>query len=209
MLATKEYVRARALAYARRWAFARSPLFNDYSPYGGDCTNFVSQCLLAGALVMNETPVFGWYYKSDSDRAPAWTGVEELYRFLTENTGTGPFGREVGEGEVAPGDVVQLGRAADDFYHTLLVMETGEGGITVAAHTNDAFLRPLSSYEYALARFIRIEGVRIPIPDGTNVFYAYLEGRALPPALPQAAEAASAPMPAAPAENGADVQNIE
>ena len=70
MLATKEYDRMRALAYARRWAFARNPLFNDYSPFGGDCTNFVSQCLLAGALVMNETPNFGWYYKSDLDRAP-------------------------------------------------------------------------------------------------------------------------------------------
>lgn len=205
MLAVKEYVRPRALAYARRWAFARSPLFNDYSPFGGDCTNFVSQCLLAGSLVTNETPVFGWYYKSDGDRAPAWTGVEELYRFLTENTGTGPFGRVVGESEVAPGDVVQLGRAEDDFYHTLLVMETGEGGITVAAHTNDAFLRPLASYEYALSRFIHIEGVRIFIPDATNVFYAYLEGRALPPTVPQATLTAPTP----PVGEDGDAQNAE
>lgn len=209
MLATKEYVRARALAYARRWAFARSPLFNDYSPYGGDCTNFVSQCLLAGALVMNETPIFGWYYKNDGDRAPAWTGVEELYRFLTENTGAGPFGREVAEGEAVPGDVVQLGRAADDFYHTLLVMEAGEGGITVAAHTNDAFLRPLSNYEYALARFVHIEGVRIPIPDGTNVFYAYLEGRALPPALPPPSVSPPDASPLSSVGEGTDGQNAE
>ncbi|MBE6656475.1 MAG: amidase [Ruminococcaceae bacterium] len=184
MFATKEYNRMRALAYARRWAFGRNPLFNDYSPYGGDCTNFASQCLLAGSLVMNEIPTFGWYYKSDADRAPAWTGVEPLYDFLTGNTGAGPYGREVAEAEAQPGDIVQLGRAEDDFYHTLVVMETGESGITVAAHTNDAFLRPLSSYEYALSRFIHIEGVRFPIPDGTATFYAYLEGRALPPAVP-------------------------
>ena len=184
MLALKEYDRMRALAYARRWAFGRNPLFNDYSPFGGDCTNFVSQCLLAGALIMNETPTFGWYYKSDTDRAPAWTGVEPFYAFLTGNRGAGPYGQSVGENAVQPGDVVQLGRAEDDFYHTLLVMETGEAGITVAAHTDDAFLRPLSSYEYALARFLHIDGVRLPIPDGTAVFYAYLEGRALPPAVP-------------------------
>lgn len=182
MLAVKEYNRMRALAYARRWAFARNPLFNDYSPFGGDCTNFVSQCLLAGALVMNETPTFGWYYKSDSDRAPAWTGVEPFFDFLVGNAGEGPFGSEIGESEAQPGDVVQLGRSEEDFYHTLLVMEAGEGGITVAAHTNDAFLRPLASYEYALARFIRIDGVRIPISDGTAAFYALIEGRALPPA---------------------------
>lgn len=188
MLATKEYNRMRALTYARRWAFARNPLFNDYSPYGGDCTNFASQVLLAGALVMNETPTFGWYYKSDRDRAPAWTGVEAFYNFLTQNAGEGPFGREVGEAEVLPGDIVQLGRAADDFYHTLVVMETGETGITVAAHTDDAFLRPLSSYEYALARFLHVDGVRVPIPDGSTAFYALLEGRALPPAMPFMAE---------------------
>ncbi len=180
MLALKEYNRMRVLAYARRWAFARNPLFNDYSPYGGDCTNFVSQCLLAGALEMNETPTFGWYYKSDADRAPAWTGVEPFFDFLVGNEGEGPFGREVEEGSVLPGDIVQLGRSEEDFYHTLLVMEAGEGGVTVAAHTNDAFLRPLSSYEYALSRFIHIEGVRIPISDGTAAFYALLEGRALP-----------------------------
>ena len=181
MLAIKEYVRMRSLAYARRWAFARNPLFNDYTPYGGDCTNFASQCLLAGALVMNETPTFGWYYKSDADRAPAWTGVEPLYRFLTENQGAGPYGREVAEGEVYPGDLVQLGRSEEDFYHTLVVMEVGEEGITVAAHTDDAFLRPLASYDYTLARFLHIEGVRVPLPDGTEVFYSYLEGRRLPP----------------------------
>ena len=181
MLATKDYNRMRALAYARRWAFARNPLFNDYSPYGGDCTNFASQCLLAGALVMNETPTFGWYYKSDTDRAPAWTGVAEFFNFLVGNEGAGPFGREAEEGEILPGDIVQLGRDEEDFYHTLVVMEAGDAGITVAAHTNDAFLRPLSSYEYTLARFIRIEGVRVPIPDGTAAFYALLEGRSLPP----------------------------
>ena len=181
MLATKEYDRMRALAYARRWAFSRNPLFNDYTGFGGDCINFTSQCLLAGSLVMNETPTFGWYYKSDTDRAPAWTGVEPFFRFLTENDGAGPYGRAVEEAEVQPGDFVQLGRSEDDFYHSLLIMETGEGGITVAAHTDDAFLRPLSSYTYNLARFIHIDGVRVPLPDDSAVFYALLEGRALPP----------------------------
>ena len=180
MLAVKEYDRTRALLYARRWAFARNPLFNDYSELGGDCTNFASQCLLAGSLEMNETPTFGWYYKSDSDRAPAWTGVAPFYRFLTENTGEGPFGREVPEEEVLAGDFVQLGRAEDDFYHTLLVLAADDAGITVAAHTDDAFLRPLASYTYERARFIHIEGVRVPISDRTAEFYALLEGRALP-----------------------------
>ena len=74
MLATKEYNRMRALTYARRWAFARNPLFNDYSPYGGDCTNFASQVLLAGALVMNETPTFGTRVGEDAAFAAQFVG---------------------------------------------------------------------------------------------------------------------------------------
>ena len=43
----------RAVAYARRWALDRNPLFVDFTGQGGNCTNFVSQCVLAGSCVMN------------------------------------------------------------------------------------------------------------------------------------------------------------
>ncbi len=182
MLSSQQYLPLRAQLYARRWALARNPLFNDYSPFGGDCTNFVSQCILAGAPVMNYTPTFGWYYRSDADRAPAWTGVEPFYRFLTENEGEGPFGAEIAEADVLVGDVVQLGREDGDFYHTLFVLEKTGEEIYVAAHTDDAFMRPLSSYIYERARFLRVSGVRVSLPDNAPVFYSLLEGRALPPA---------------------------
>ena len=81
MLAVKEYQREHALAYARRWAFARNPLFFNFTGVGGDCTNFVSQAILAGSCVMNFTPDFGWYYISPDDRAPAFTGVEFFWDF--------------------------------------------------------------------------------------------------------------------------------
>ena len=77
------YDRRSAVAYAREWAFRRNPRFLDFSEIGGDCTNFVSQCLYAGSGVMNFTPVFGWYYLSSSNRTASWTGVEYLYNFLS------------------------------------------------------------------------------------------------------------------------------
>ena len=178
MLATKEYARMRALAYARRWAFARNPLFNDYSPYGGNCTNFASQCLLAGGLVMNYEPVYGWFYRSDSDRAAAWTGVPFFYRFLTENEGEGPFATERDTLEI--GDFIQLGTDEGDFYHTLVVVGTEGGEYLVAAQSEDAFLRPLSEYRYARSRFLHIEGIRVVADDGTALYRALLEGVALP-----------------------------
>ena len=85
-----EYNRANAVAYAKKWAYGRNPKYYDFSDLGGDCTNFASQCIYAGSGVMNYTPTYGWYYISVNNRAPAWTGVDELYRFLTTNRGAGP-----------------------------------------------------------------------------------------------------------------------
>ena len=36
---TYGYDRAHAVAYARRWALSRNPLFYDFTGIGGDCTN--------------------------------------------------------------------------------------------------------------------------------------------------------------------------
>jgi hypothetical protein len=48
------YNRFMAVQYALKWAFNRNPAFPDYSAQGGggDCTNFVSQALLAGGWTM-------------------------------------------------------------------------------------------------------------------------------------------------------------
>ena len=163
MLWTGAYDRTRALAYARRWALDRNPLFYNFTEVGGDCTNFVSQCVLAGCCVMNGTKDFGWYYRSVEDRAPAWTGVQFFWDFFTEapafraeNGGVGPFGREVRREEVEVGDVVQLGRANGEYYHTLLVVERVGTQVFVAAHSNDVYDRALSTYQAAQMRFLHI-----------------------------------------------------
>ncbi len=154
------YDRAAAVAYAGKWAFGRNPKFYDFSKIGGDCTNFASQCIYAGAGVMNFTPTFGWYYKSVNDRTPSWTGVEYLYNFLTANDGAGPFAEEVSPDKLEIGDVVQLGKATGDFYHSPVVVGFRRGQILIAAHSYDAYNRPLSSYSYEKVRGIHILGVR-------------------------------------------------
>ena len=147
------------LEYARKWAYGRSPAFLDFSPYGGDCTNFCSQCIYAGGAVMNYTPDTGWYYISPNDRAAAWTGVEYLYRFLTTNKGAGPFGEEAELYKAKPCDIIQLGNA-EGFYHSLFVVGVIDGIIYVSAHTNDTYFTPLESYYYERARCIHIKGAR-------------------------------------------------
>ena len=102
------YNRLAAVAYAKRWAMARNPAFYDFSELGGDCTNFVSQCVYAGSLVMNFTPTFGWYYRSLQDRTPSWTGVDYFYNFMVNNEGPGPQMTETGP-DMRPGDVAPTG----------------------------------------------------------------------------------------------------
>lgn len=109
------YNRIKAAQYARLWAFGRNPAYYDFERLGGDCTNFVSQCLFAGCGVMNFAPVFGWYYRSASDRTASWTGVEFLYNFLVANEGAGPYAKEAPLGEMRAGDVIQLAETAGIF----------------------------------------------------------------------------------------------
>lgn len=147
------------VAYARRWAFSHAPNYYSFEQLGGDCTNFVSQCIYAGGAVMNYTRDTGWYYRSPDDRAAAWTGVEYFFRFIVNNKSVGPFGRLVQLDGTGAGDVIQLG-AGGRFYHSLFVIGVREGMPYVAAHTSPAFDRPLSSYTFEQLRCIGIQGAR-------------------------------------------------
>ena len=179
MLVVREYERERAVAYAERYAFSQNPIFGNFRGIGGNCTNFVSQCVYAGSCKMNFTKTFGWYYISLDERAPAWTGVEYFYNFITQNQGVGPFGKEITEDECETGDVIQLGRNEDGYYHTLLVVGFEGEDILVAAQTDDAFRRPLSTYTYDFARFIKIEGVRFSAPSSADCFESVYNGIAI------------------------------
>lgn len=161
----KNYNRQAAVEYARKWAFRRNPAYFNFDKLGGDCTNFASQCVYAGSGVMNYTPTFGWYYISTDNRTASWTGVEYFYNFMTGNAqgvgdGAGPFGEEVTADKIEIGDLIQLGRANGDFYHTPVVVGFSGRQPLVAAHTNDAYGRPLNTYRFERIRYIHILGVR-------------------------------------------------
>ncbi len=160
---TIPYDREKAVAYAKRWAYGRNPKYYDFSEIGGDCTNFASQCIYAGAGVMNYTPVFGWYYISADNRTASWTGVQYLYNFLVGNDGVGPTATEVPLDKIMPGDIVQLGYFSGDFYHSPVVVRVTGSEIYVAAHSIDVYDKPLSAYNAARFRGIHITGVNVEL----------------------------------------------
>jgi hypothetical protein len=154
------YDRTGAFEYAKTWALDRNSAYLNFQGLGGDCTNFASQCIFAGSKVMNYTPVTGWYYISSYNRTASWSGVEYLFNFLTSNKAAGPYAVESNADAIEIGDIVQLGDKNGHFYHSPVVTGITPQGILLAAHTYDAYMKPLDNYVYHTARYLHIEGVR-------------------------------------------------
>ena len=73
MLVFKPYNREAAVSYAKRWALDRNTAYTDYELWGGDCTNFISQCLKSGQIPMDysgSNVLEKWYWNSDASRTP-------------------------------------------------------------------------------------------------------------------------------------------
>ena len=152
------YDRIQAIEYAEKYALTRNPNYFNFDLLGGNCTNFVSQCLYAGSKVMNYNK-YGWYYNSLSDRAPAWTGVNFLLDFLTKNKGVGPFGKIVPYQIVEVGDIIFLERDGSPF-HSLIITEKHDGKLFVSSNTSNAYNVDLNVFSYNSLKFVHILGVK-------------------------------------------------
>ena len=160
----KEYNRNKAIEYARKWAYKRNPKYYNFDNVGGDCTSFVSQCIYAGAGVMNYKKYIGWYYNSSVDRTASWSGVEYLYDFLTKNKGIGPRANATNIDELEKGDIIQLKFFKDKYSHSLIIVDK-EGNnldkIYISTHTEDEYYRKVSTYKFQDIRFLHIINVGI------------------------------------------------
>lgn len=161
----RTYDRAAAVYYAHQWASHRNPMFYSFDDLGGDCTNFVSQCVYSGSGVMDYTPDFGWYYINGNDKAPAWTGVPYFYNFIVRSErNRGPFGQETALAYLQRGDVVQMRFDGKQQYsHSAIVVSTGSlpnlYNTLVAAHDQNTDFRPIYTYGAKEIRYIHIQGV--------------------------------------------------
>lgn len=160
----KEYNRKKAIEYATKWAYKRNPRYYNFDDIGGDCTSFVSQCIYAGAGIMNYKKHIGWYYNSASDRTASWSGVEFLYSFLIKNKGIGPKGTKVDIDSLEIGDIIQLKFLQDRFSHSLIIVDKKGNNLEdvyIATHTEDAYYRKLSTYTFLDIRFLHIINIGI------------------------------------------------
>lgn len=163
MLIIKKYNRNLSVDYALKFAVTRNGEYHDYTNEGGNCTNYVSQCLYAGASVMNYD-INGWYYLSPQNTSVSWANVEPLYQFITNNKGVGIFGVNAPLEMCGKGDIIQLKfKNKNVFSHCLFVTKIKEPTpkqIYVCANTRDVKEVPLSFYTYEKYRLIHILGYR-------------------------------------------------
>lgn len=157
------YNRTLAIKYAEKWAHNRNPRYYNFDDIGGDCTNFISQCIFAGSQIMNYNKNNGWYYINGNNKSPSWTGVEFLYKFLVNNKSVGPFGEKTEINNIQIGDAIQLSFDGNNFTHSLIIVNIDNkdlDNIYTSSHTDDSFNRRVSSYSFKNIRFIHINGVR-------------------------------------------------
>ncbi len=147
--------RMKAVAYATHWAFKRSANYPDYSSDGGlggggDCTNFVSQCLHAGGWPMIEGPrrdATAWWTRFD-ESSNNWASAQWFDRFLTWHAPVKRCQRD----ELEMGDIVMY--QTPDFSnpdHAMMVTKVlcGVDGneIYLTYHSTDTLNKSLSEIE--------------------------------------------------------------
>lgn len=163
------YDREKAVAYARKWALSHNPVFGNYENYGGDCTNFISQCIHAGNIPFDhngKNVLEKWYWYSEYSRTPTWTAAEPFYKYITGNNNSntqkiGIYARDASYNELEIGDIVQL-TFEGNAYHTMIITDVvlDEEYLVdylEAQHTYDLLDYPLSLKE-GVQRYIKILG---------------------------------------------------
>jgi len=134
--------RTAAVKYAKQYALTYN---SDYISYPSDCTNFVSQALLAGGWTMvkgSRKSERVWYYSSGLLSSPSytWGGADNFAGFLAYSGRGSVIGDPL---QLDPGDVLQIADDSDHVWHTMIV--TGKGSdLLLSYHTHDTLNKPLS-----------------------------------------------------------------
>ncbi len=156
------YNRTNARQYALNWAWSANPNYVDYTNYGGDCTNFVSQVLRAGGMGDIGYPTPGnyssWYYRGGNvpDRSYSWTSAHWFryhwanvngsgynrayqYKVYTVNSALSNW-RTVWE-DLWPGDIVQhINYSNGQTYHSQVITDYSSSPtltLNYAQHTSN------------------------------------------------------------------------
>jgi len=168
-----------ALAYAMTWVDPIEVVRNDsvfgvYDTFGGNCNNYISQCLNAGGIPMDtigdSATQWKWYGdntnadQSASGRSASWTGVSQFFTYASENTGYGLVA--VVDDNLfsgSPGDILQFISNGEAVHSVIItqVIKDDQGNMVdylINSNTTDRIDYPASAYGYVDFDLIKILG---------------------------------------------------
>ena len=158
------YNRSKAAKYAQDYAKSYNPNYPNYNNAGGDCTNFVSQCVYDGGMPMRIGSTDAYWYYNSSGRSPSWAGADYFMRHWTKVRSSSYYGRayevriytrdyilnnRAAFGSfLSLGDIVQVLNGVDSkASHSIIVSEkTNNTNINYCAHTSDTLNGDIFSF---------------------------------------------------------------
>jgi RHS repeat-associated core domain len=174
------YDRDAAIAYAKQW---HNGINEDFYNYSQDCSNFVSQCLLAGGVKMNSDwysykgdyswniiSLFGGYkYNYSWDVAATWRKAHEQYKYFS-NAGNGYIDGDIiilsasyikafpfilKNFGIQKGDLLYWSKdGGQTAYHATIISSVIADDILYAGHTSDVFDKSLREHKDFLSSHV-------------------------------------------------------
>lgn len=175
ILVQNRYNRKSAVSYALNYALKPNPgyrYFNAHGDGGGDCSNFVSQCLRAGGAQMDYNSSRPWWYKSRGSNqnhdtwSVSWAVAHSLYWCLKSRGKLklpGLKGVEINDINMLEiGDIIQYEDNKGIIYHSGIItdfaIEKGERIPLISQHSFDAI-----NTSYIKSKAVRMHFMKIVI----------------------------------------------
>ncbi|MEK6264917.1 MAG: amidase domain-containing protein [Clostridium sp.] len=161
------YNREAAVSYAIKYAIVPNSEYKYYNVIGeggGDCTNFISQCLKAGGAPMDYNNLRPWWYDMKQGKASiCWAVAHSLYWYLKTSRNNNKIkGREVDDiRELEMGDLIFYENYNNVIFHSTIITSFaevyGNREPRISQHTsNQLNVTYKKSYDYKKAHFIKI-----------------------------------------------------
>lgn len=157
------YNRTNAINYAYAWWNGQNAAYPDFG--SNDCTNFISQCVRAGGMVINgtgdgcrdESTTTEWYVEANSppiwclgsnrnwEWSSSWTVVYDFRVYFTVNNSFATtlgwtINPDTAKSLLSPGDLVQLQTKQGDSwvsYHNMIVTKETTTDLLMTYHSTD------------------------------------------------------------------------
>lgn len=133
-----------ATQYAITHVHSPNPNFADFTEYGGDCTNFVSQSLASGGVrqvIGQNYGENGWFYTTSSQRSSTWTGAHQFGNYWRGKVPvfTGRYKGDIIK-YAGAGEVIQYKEYATGLrYHSVMVTSTLSDDLYIAQRTGNYY----------------------------------------------------------------------